>query len=91
MTIKVGSLVTTKQNNTENSLKNDNLGIVIEILDGVDDAYKYSTWDELEDAYFEKISLAYVYWFRFNEDRAGQLSCYQPISYLIVVSTVVVT
>tara|TARA_R110000824_G_scaffold24884_6_gene87136 strand:- start:194 stop:430 length:237 start_codon:yes stop_codon:yes gene_type:complete len=77
MGIKVGDLVTTGQANPENLLNSDNLGIVLDIIYNV-------TLPGVESS--TMMGVAHVFWFKFNENKAGQLSCYQPVSYLIVVT-----
>ena len=77
MGIKVGDLVTTSQTNQENLLDSDNLGIVLDIIYDV-------ILPEVESCM--TTGVAHVFWFKFNENKVGQLSCYQPISYLIVVT-----
>jgi hypothetical protein len=83
MRIKVGDLVTTRQGDPKNPLESDNLGIVTEII------YDVLTSSGGEHPKLTKGSsgVANVFWFKFNQDRVGQLSCYQPISYLLVVNS----
>ncbi len=83
MSIRVGDLVTTRQNDPKNPLESDNLGIVTEII------YDVLTSSGGEHPKLTKgtTGVANVFWFKFNQDKVGQLSCYQPISYLIVVTS----
>tara|TARA_R100000005_G_C4978321_1_gene188924 strand:- start:499 stop:774 length:276 start_codon:yes stop_codon:yes gene_type:complete len=83
MSIKVGDLVTTRQGGSKNPLESDNLGIVTEII------YDVLTSSGGNHPKLAKgtAGVANVFWFKFNQDKVGQLSCYQPVSYLVVVTS----
>ena len=82
MGIKVGDLVTTVRADPNNGLGNDNLGIVIDIIYDV----VTSSGGNHPELTRGAAGVAYVFWFKFNENKVGQLSCYQPIGYLTVVT-----